>query len=170
MKSKQSRPSGRRSERAPRRSVRGREESRAAKPPAKKGFWQKLVAFFTGGKKSAATSGNQAKKTSTPARFNTPRKPEVTEVTSAKLYVGNLSFKATESDLEELFNGVGVVRTAEIVTHKDTDKSKGFGFVLMTTIDEAKRAVSELHDRDFLGRKLVVNGAKTNDREPNYRG
>ena len=92
------------------------------------------------------------------------RKPEAVEVTSPKLYVGNLSFDATESDISELFNGVGGVKNVEIVTYKDTYKSKGFGFVTMTAVDEAVRAVSELHDKDFMGRRLVVSGAKTNDR------
>lgn len=92
------------------------------------------------------------------------RKPEAVEVTSPKLYVGNLSFDATESDISELFNGVGAVKNVEIVTYKDTYKSKGFGFVTMTAVDEAVRAVSELHDKEFMGRRLVVSGAKTNDR------
>ena len=92
------------------------------------------------------------------------RKPEAVEVTTPKLYVGNLSFDASESDISELFNGVGAVKNVEIVTYKDTYKSKGFGFVTMTAIDEAVRAVSELHDKDFMGRRLVVSGAKTNDR------
>ncbi len=86
------------------------------------------------------------------------------EVTTPKLYVGNLSFDASESDISELFNGVGAVKNVEIVTYKDTYKSKGFGFVTMTAIDEAVRAVSELHDKEFMGRRLVVSGAKTNDR------
>ena len=93
------------------------------------------------------------------------RKPELVEVTSPKLYVGNLSFDATESDLFELFNGVGQVRNAEVVCHKYTQRSKGFAFVQMTTIEEARRAVQELHDKEFLGRKLVVSGAKTPDME-----
>jgi RNA recognition motif-containing protein len=92
------------------------------------------------------------------------RKPEAVEVTSPKLYVGNLSFDASESDISELFNGVGAVKNVEIVTYKDTYKSKGFGFVTMTAIDEAVRAVNELHDKEFMGRRLVVSGAKTNDR------
>jgi RNA recognition motif-containing protein len=85
-------------------------------------------------------------------------------VTSPKLYVGNLSFDATESDLSELFKGFGAVQSAEIVSHKATEKSKGFGFVVMATVDEAKRAVETLHDKEFMGRKLVVSGAKTTDR------
>ena len=93
------------------------------------------------------------------------RKPELVEVTSPKLYVGNLSFDATESDLFELFNGVGQVKNAEVVCHKYTQRSKGFAFVQVTTIEEARRAVQELHDKEFLGRKLVVSGAKTPDME-----
>jgi hypothetical protein len=92
------------------------------------------------------------------------RKPEAVEVTTPKLYVGNLSFDATESDLSELFNGVGGVRNVEIVTHRDTEKSKGFGFVTMNSVDEAKRAVTELNEKEFMGRRLVVSGSKTNDR------
>jgi len=137
-----------------------------------------VVAFFTGEKtKTASVSGNgRGERSSRPARPEqrsdrfersemprTVRKPEVVEVTSTKLYVGNLSFDATESDLFELFNGVGKVQNAEIVSHKYTQKSKGFAFVMMTSIDEARRAVSELHDKEFMGRKLVVSGAKTSD-------
>jgi RNA recognition motif-containing protein len=92
-----------------------------------------------------------------------PRKPESVEVTSPRLYVGNLSFDASESDLFELFNGVGQVQNAEVVTYKHNQRSKGFAFVQMLTVDEAKRAVAELHDKEFLGRKLVVSGAKTSE-------
>jgi RNA recognition motif-containing protein len=92
------------------------------------------------------------------------RKPEAVEVTSPKLYVGNLSFDATESDLFELFNGVGEVRNAEVVSNKYTQKSKGFAFVTMQNVAEAQRAVAELHDKDFMGRKLVVSGSKTSER------
>ena len=96
----------------------------------------------------------------------TPRKPEAVEVTSPRLYVGNLSFDATESDLFELFNGVGHVQNAEVVTYRHNQRSKGFAFVSMQTVDEAKRAVEELHDKEFLGRKLVVSGAKSSEHLP----
>jgi len=56
---------------------------------------------------------------------------------------------------------VGEVQNAEIVTNKATYKSKGFGFVTMLTVDEAKRAVGELHDKQFMGRSLVVSGSKS---------
>ncbi len=162
--------SGRRSGRGPRRSSQTRNESRTPQPPpAKKTLWQKLIGFFK--PQPTATNGSR-RPTSAPVRGEnrTSRKPESVEVTSTKLYVGNLSYEATESDLLELFNGVGLVKNAEVVTHKYNEKSKGFGFVTMTTIDEAKRAVVELHDKDFMGRKLVVSGAKSGEREPNYRG
>ena len=95
----------------------------------------------------------------------TQRKPESVEVTTPRLYVGNLSFEATESDLFELFNGVGQVQNAEVVTYKHNQRSKGFAFVQMNTVEEAQRAVIELHDKDFLGRKLLVSGAKSSDHQ-----
>lgn len=91
------------------------------------------------------------------------RKPEAVEVTTPRLYVGNLSFEATESDLFELFNGVGQVQNAEVVTYKHNQRSKGFAFVQMLTVAEAQRAVAELHDKEFLGRKLLVSGAKSSE-------
>ena len=99
-----------------------------------------------------------------PREERAPRNVEIVEVTSPKLYVGNLSFDAAESDLFDLFNGVGKVRNAEVVSNNYTQKSKGFAFVTMETIDEAKRAVVELHDKEFMGRKLLVSGAKTSER------
>ncbi len=89
------------------------------------------------------------------------RNPEIVEVTSPRLYVGNLSFDAVESDLSELFGGVGTVQNVEIVINRHTMRSKGFAFVQMQSVDEAKRAVAELHDKEYMGgRKLVVSGAK----------
>ncbi len=92
------------------------------------------------------------------------RTPELIEVTTPRLYIGNLSFDASESDLLELFSGVGLVQSVEVVSNRQTQRSKGFAFVQMQTIDEAKRAVSELHDKEYMGRKLVVSGAKAADR------
>ena len=140
-------------------------------------FWQKVVSLFTGGsKKSAAsrkpsdagtprTTEESAPRAKSPSssESRSVRKPEAVEVTSPRLYVGNLSFDATEGDLSELFSGVGQVVAAEVVSHKQTQRSKGFAFVQMQSVEEAKRAVSELHDKEFLGRKLVVSGAKNTD-------
>jgi RNA recognition motif-containing protein len=160
--------SGRRSRRG-RRKRTGSGPSRGAIPkPSKPTFWQRVVAFFAGStKQNVAPPKSREKQTATVVapKEKISRKPELVEVTSPKLYVGNLSFDASESDLFNLFNGVGQVRNAEVVCHKYTQRSKGFAFVQMTTIEEARRAVKELHDKEFLGRKLVVSGAKTPDME-----
>lgn len=165
---------GRRHTRGPRDSA--STTATSTKAPAKKlGFFQRLIAFFTGSKsaakspaRAAAPSGSRNRITveSTPrpqAQPKPARKPELVEVTSPKVYVGNLSFDAAESDLFELFSGVGQVTNAEIVSHRETQKSKGFAFVTLSSVDEAKRAVIELHDKEFMGRRLVISGAKTSD-------
>ena len=147
-----------------RRGDRPRYQDAATRAP-KKTFWQRLAAFFSGNGKS---SGGQQQRPGYAARNGAqpsrpPRKVESVEVTSPRLYVGNLSFDATESDLFELFAGVGHVQNAEVVTYRHNQRSKGFAFVSMQTVDEAKRAVEELHDKEFLGRKLVVSGAKSSE-------
>lgn len=152
--------------------------SQQRRKAAPKTFFQKVAAFFSGlfsgGKKQPDASGQKAaaspakpsapppapKQKTEPARARAPRPPVSYEVTSPRLYVGNLSYDATESDLFELFNGVGKVQNAEVVSHKNTHRSKGFAFVQMQSIEEAKRAVAELHDKEFMGRKLLVSGAR----------
>jgi hypothetical protein len=145
---------------------RPRHQSAPLRAPAKKSLLQRIMDLFTGGGKPAARPVQQQPQPARnngaePSRFS--RKPEAVEVTTPRLYVGNLSFDATESDLFELFNGVGAVQNAEVVTYRHNQRSKGFAFVQMNTVDEAKRAVEELHDKEFLGRKLVVSGAKSSE-------
>jgi hypothetical protein len=82
-------------------------------------------------------------------------------VESPRLYVGNLSYDVSESDLTDLFKGIGGVRNIEIVYNRNTHRSKGYGFVEMLHVDDAKRAVEVLHDQFFMGRKLNVSGAKS---------
>ena len=146
----------------------------ASRAPAKKSIWQKITALFGGAGISAkpatpARNGSgQSRNGASATRPTRPaRKPETVEVTTPRLYVGNLSFEATESDLFELFNGVGHVQNAEVVTYKHNERSKGFAFVQMQSVEEAKRAVEELHDKEFLGRKLVVSGAKSDSHARN---
>src|SRR3954469_25429194 len=145
-----------------------RPNSSAPKAPAKQTLWEKIVGFFSNGKPAPARAEqprrNGATSSAAPREQRTSRKPEQVEVTTPRLYVGNLSFDATESDLFELFNGVGQVQNAEVVTYKHNQRSKGFAFVQMLTVEEAQRAVTELHDKEFLGRKLLVSGAKSNER------
>ncbi|MFA5770115.1 MAG: RNA-binding protein [Patescibacteria group bacterium] len=77
-----------------------------------------------------------------------------------KLFVGNLDFDVKDIELEELFKTVGKVVYAEIVRFFDK-KSKGFGFVEMNSVEEAKMAIEKLNDSDFRGRKIVVNEVRT---------
>jgi len=165
--------------RSRRRGGRGRfqDQRERAHTPKQKTFWQRIVSFFggnDGGQTKPATQSRngeqhhsqaqpQQREAREPREPRPQRKPESIEVTSPRLYVGNLSFDATESDLFELFNGVGHVQNAEVVSYRHNQRSKGFAFVSMQTIDEAKRAVEELHDKEFLGRKLVVSGAKSSE-------
>jgi len=156
--------------RSRRRAGRGRFQEQRPQAPKQKTFWQRIAAFFGGNdgdqRKPAPQSRNGQERPQQQQREREPRpqrKPESVEVTSPRLYVGNLSFDATESDLFELFNGVGHVQNAEVVSYRHNQRSKGFAFVSMQTIDEAKRAVEELHDKEFLGRKLVVSGAKSSE-------
>jgi hypothetical protein len=146
----------------PRGDRRARHSREAAKTP-RKTFWQRLAALFGNGKRTGKPA--PASRNGSQPQPRTGRKPEAVEVTSPRLYVGNLSFDATESDLFELFNGVGHVQNAEVVSYRHNQRSKGFAFVQMQTIEEAKRAVQELHDKEFLGRKLVVSGAKTSEHQ-----
>jgi hypothetical protein len=166
MKSQSMHYSGRRSRRGRRkRSAQVGAPSANPNPKPKLTFWQRVIAFFKGPQVTAPPKPIERQGQNGATKEKISRKPELVEVTSPKLYVGNLSFDATESDLFDLFNGVGQVRNAEVVCHKYTQRSKGFAFVQMTTLEEARRAVKELHDKEFLGRKLVVSGAKTPDIE-----
>jgi len=77
-----------------------------------------------------------------------------------KLYVGNLTYKVNDSDLEELFAQFGTVQSAQVIQDRDTGRSKGFGFVEMDSEAQAQAAIEGLHDREFDGRRLTVNEAK----------
>lgn len=184
MNSNESRPRGRRPQGGGgRRRPQYRDESRDprdrnarrdshAEAPKKLSLWQKFLGLFSRKPAKAASPSRpeQARGKNDDRREGDRRRsgpPEEIEVTSPRLYVGNLSYDAAESDLMNLFNGVGKVQNAEIVTHRDTERSKGFGFVTMLTVDEAIRAVDTLHDKDFMGRRLVVTGSRSDGvREP----
>jgi RNA recognition motif-containing protein len=78
----------------------------------------------------------------------------------SKLYVGNLSYNTTSSDLEQLFSQHGTVQSAEVISDRDSGRSKGFGFVQMGSDDEAQAAVAALNGQQHDGRTLTVNEAK----------
>jgi len=154
--------------------------TREPRKPA--GLWDKIKALFGLSPQPAEPSANgheRRERTRDESRESRPprepredrasrevrapresRKPENVEVTTPRLYIGNLSYDAAESDLLELFSGVGTVANVEVISNKHTQRSKGFGFIQMNSISEAKRAVEELHDKEYMGRKLVVSGAK----------
>ncbi|HSW02542.1 MAG TPA: RNA-binding protein, partial [Sedimentisphaerales bacterium] len=77
-----------------------------------------------------------------------------------KLYVGNLPYDVSSSDLEHMFSSHGTVQSAEVISDRVTGRSKGFGFVEMGTDDEAKAAISALNGVDQGGRALTVNEAR----------
>jgi RNA recognition motif-containing protein len=79
---------------------------------------------------------------------------------STKLYVGNLSFQTTDQDLREAFSAAGEVTDVAIISDKLTGRSRGFGFVTMSTPEAAQAAVSQFHGKDFDGRNLTVNEAR----------
>ena len=172
---------------------RGRDIRRRA--AAEPGFFQKLLSTLSFGllggkpksakpkaKASSAAPANSEKGAGRTARGDgeakpakIPRGPRQTTppdpgaVITPRLHVGNLSYDAAESDLTNLFNGVGKVQNVEVVYHRDTQRSKGFAFIQMLTVDEAKRAVTELHGQDYMGRTLEIGPARapgqTRDRD-----
>ena len=77
-----------------------------------------------------------------------------------KLYVGNLPFSVNDRTLQEKFAAVGSVDSAKVITDRETGRSKGFGFVEMSTEDEAQAAISKFDGTDFEGRAMTVNEAK----------
>jgi hypothetical protein len=109
--------------------------------------------------------GNRRERGDRGERDGGRRGGDPSSVENRRVYVGNLSYETTESDLEELFKGVGAVRRIEIVYNRNTHRSKGYGFVEMLDIDEAKRTVEVLHDQFFMGRQLTVSGAKSQEHE-----
>ena len=77
-----------------------------------------------------------------------------------KLYVGGLPFSVTEEKLKELFESHGTVESAKVVTDRSTDRSRGFGFVEMSTEQEAEQAIEALNGTELEGRSLTVNESR----------
>ncbi|MDQ7787515.1 MAG: RNA-binding protein [Thermodesulfovibrionales bacterium] len=77
-----------------------------------------------------------------------------------KLYVGSISFNATEESLRELFSSIGEVESVKVITDQDTGRSKGFGFVEMSSDEDAKKAIEQLNGKTFMERALIVNEAR----------
>ena len=157
------------------RGPRRRDDRRDNRPPRKgpaspvPTLWQKVLAILTFGlvrPKTAAVT--RPPRPDQPAR--PPREPKASvavpaadpeAVDNARLHIGNLHYDASESDLMDLFKGVGPVTDVDIVYNGRTHRSKGFGFVQMATLADARRAVADLHGKPFMGRPLVLGPARS---------
>ena len=84
----------------------------------------------------------------------------------AKLYVGNLPYTTVDADLENLFSQAGTVKSAQVIRDRASGRSKGFGFVEMSSDEEAQGAINMFHGKDFSGRPLTVNLARPREERP----
>jgi RNA recognition motif-containing protein len=91
-------------------------------------------------------------------------------ILSKKLYVGNLTYNVNETDLEALFTPFGTVQSAQIIVDRDTNRSKGFGFVEMDSDAQAQAAIQGLNGNEHDGRNLTVNEAKPRESRPSGGG
>ena len=150
-----------------------------AMPTRKPSLLQRILNFFGFGKKKTNKPADKREKKN---RNNTaPQKVRVAKTNNhggnpaagqkrrratstpptrnARLYVGNLSYEANESELEDLFKGFGNVRSVEIIYNPRTYKSKGYAFVEMYQLEDARKAAEVLHGQPFMGRELMVSAA-----------
>jgi len=88
----------------------------------------------------------------------------------AKLYVGNLPYNTVDADLQTLFSQAGTVKSAQVIRDRASGRSKGFGFVEMSSSDEAQSAITMFHGKDFSGRPLTVNLARPREERPGGGG
>jgi RNA recognition motif-containing protein len=89
---------------------------------------------------------------------------------ATKLFVGKLSFDTTDASLNAGFATYGTVLSAQVIIDRDTNRSKGFGFVEMESDDAAKAAIAALDGQDFEGRTIVVNVARPREDRPQSGG
>ncbi len=152
---------------------------RPAEQPAKKtsllsrilsffGFRKKEKPNFTDKKKDKKSKNTPPQKVriaktnnrgGNPAAKGKRRATSTLPTRNARLYVGNLSYEATESELEDLFKGFGNVKSVEIIYNPRTYKSKGYAFIEMLRLEDAQKATGVLHGHTFMGRELMVSAA-----------
>lgn len=89
---------------------------------------------------------------------------------ATKLFVGSLSWNVTSDQLEEFFKSAGNVVSANVITDRDSGRSKGFGFVEMGSEEEAKKAIEELNGKELDGREISVNEARPREERPRSFG
>jgi RNA recognition motif-containing protein len=89
---------------------------------------------------------------------------------NTKLYVGNISYQTTDSDLQDLFGQYGAVAEVDIIMDKFTNRPRGFAFVTMASVEDAQRAVENLHGKELDGRNITVNEARAKEDRPARSG
>ena len=159
---------------------------RQEQPAPKPSLLQRILGFFGFGKKKDAAKKDYRKNDkrkpkenvrvakgrsnqggNPAARQEKRRRPSsVAPTRNGRLYVGNLSYEATEAELEDLFKGFGNVRSVEIIYNTRTYKSKGYAFVEMQKLEDAQRAAEVLHGQPFMGRELMVSAASERPEHP----
>ena len=87
-----------------------------------------------------------------------------------KLYVGNLPYAASEEDIKKHFSQAGTVTSVALITDRASGRAKGFGFVEMSTAEEAQKAISMFNGQDFMGRAITVNVARPREDKPRSFG
>ena len=87
-----------------------------------------------------------------------------------EIFVGNLSFDSTEDDIRQLFDPFGMVERVNVITDRETGRSRGFGFVRMPNEDEARDAIEGLDGTQLQGRTLTINQARPRQPRPDRRG
>ena len=83
-----------------------------------------------------------------------------------QIYIGNMSYQTTEESIRALFEEYGTVEKITLITDRETQRPKGFGFVIMDNDDEATKAIEELNQKEFEGRSLKINEAKPKEFKP----
>ncbi len=89
---------------------------------------------------------------------------------ATKLFIGSLAWATTDDSLKDLFSSVGTVVSANVIMDRETNRSKGFGFVEMSSDEEAKAAVDQLNGKDLDGRAIVVSEARPREERPRGGG
>lgn len=87
---------------------------------------------------------------------------------ATKLFVGSLAWATNDDALKKFFESAGTVASANVIVDRDTNRSRGFGFVEMSSDEEAKKAVEELNGKDLDGRAIVVSEARAREERPRY--
>ncbi|HWB01779.1 MAG TPA: RNA-binding protein [Verrucomicrobiales bacterium] len=150
-----------------------REDGRSRAPASGPGAWQRILAVLTFGlaRPKSAASASKSRKPDHHRAPKTPREQatvppiDTNTIDTDRIHVGNLSYDATESDLLDVFKGIGKVQNVDIVYNGRTHRSKGFGFVQMMSVADARRAVEELHGKSFMGRILHLGPARSRGRD-----